>query len=92
MLARHVANDLQSSEALSLAERKVARLRKEAAALRQWLRDHPRDRTGVRGSVCRSKRTDADSAKMATSKGVIQGFTGAYQELACLELFAKHTP
>ena len=76
MLAQHVANDLQNSEAVSLAECKVARLRTEAAALRQWLRDHPRDRTGVRGSVCKSNRTDADSAKMATSKGVIQGFTG----------------
>jgi hypothetical protein len=34
------------------------------------------DRRGAKGSVRKSNRTDADSAKMATSKGVIQGYTG----------------
>jgi hypothetical protein len=44
--------------------------------IRQWLNDHPEDRQGSRGSIRKSNRTDGDSAKMATSKGVIQGYTG----------------
>jgi hypothetical protein len=37
---------------------------------------HPEDRRGATGSVRKSNRTDADSAKMATGKGVIRGYTG----------------
>jgi transposase len=76
MLTQHRDNDRLSVEAASAADRKVQRLQREAATLRQWLRDHPQDRPGARGSVRKSNRTDAESAKMATSKGVIQGFTG----------------
>jgi len=36
--------------------------------------DNPEDRQGSRGSIRKSNRTDHDSAKMATSKGVIQGY------------------
>jgi len=38
--------------------------------------DNPEDRQGSRGSIRKSNRTDNESAKMATSKGVIQGYTG----------------
>jgi phage shock protein A len=75
MLVQHQRNDRLSAEAVSASERKVERLRSEAAQLRQWLHAHPRDRSGSRGSVRKSNRTDAESAKMATSKGVLQGFT-----------------
>jgi hypothetical protein len=44
--------------------------------MRQWLSDHPEDRKGAKGKVIKSNRTDNESAKMATSKGVIQGYTG----------------
>jgi Transposase DDE domain len=54
----------------------LGRLRHEARELRRWLSEHPQDRKGSRGSIRKSNRTDAESAKMATSKGVIQGFTG----------------
>ncbi len=37
---------------------------------------NPDERRGSRGTVRKSNRTDAESAKMATSKGVIQGYTG----------------
>lgn len=55
---------------------KAQRLRTEARRIRRWLKDHPQDRTGANGSVRKSNRTDNDSAKMATDKGVIQGFCG----------------
>lgn len=34
------------------------------------------DRPGAKGAVRQSNRTDNDSAKMATGKGVIHGYTG----------------
>ncbi|MCM2290147.1 MAG: IS1182 family transposase [Sulfuritalea sp.] len=78
MLARHRANDALAVEP-ALAEKEVRqrdRLTREAAQLRQWLTEHPEDRNGAKGKVIKSNRTDNDSAKMATSKGVIQGYTG----------------
>lgn len=58
------------------AARSVERLEREAASLRQWLIDHPEDRRGPTGGLRKSNRTDNESAKMATGKGVIQGYTG----------------
>ena len=78
MLERHRQNDLLPVEP-DLAEkhaRRIERLSNDAAELRQWLAEHPNDRKGSKGSIRKSNRTDNDSAKMATSKGVIQGYTG----------------
>jgi transposase len=55
---------------------RLERLHKEAGQLRDWLKTHPEDRKGTKGTVRLSNRTDNGSAKMATSKGVIQGYTG----------------
>jgi len=78
MLARHRANDTRTREADldTNARRRIEHLERDAAQLRHWLQDHPDDRRGSRGSIRKSNRTDPDSAKMATSKGVIQGYTG----------------
>ena len=78
MLERHRQNDQLPVEP-DLAEkhaRRIERLTNDAAELRQWLAEHPNDRKGSKGSIRKSNRTDNDSAKMATSKGVIQGYTG----------------
>jgi len=78
MLARHRENDALAVEP-TLAEkevRQIERLNQEAAQMRQWLSEHPADRQGAKGKVVKSNRTDNESAKMATSKGVIQGYTG----------------
>ena len=44
--------------------------------LRDFLKKNPEDRQGSKGSIRLSNRTDNESAKMATSKGVVQGYTG----------------
>ena len=78
MLERHREADDKPVEP-SVAEketRRIERLQKDAAQLRQWLQEHPEDRRGAKGSIRKSNRTDNESAKMATSKGVIQGYTG----------------
>jgi transposase len=78
MLARHREADERPVEP-DLAEkeaRRLERLSEEAAQLRRWLAEHPEERRGSRGAIRKSNRTDNESAKMATGKGVIQGYTG----------------
>lgn len=78
MLAHHRANHVWPVEA-DLAEkeaRQVQKLTAEAKKLRTWLADHLNERQGTRGSVRLSNRTNNESAKMATGKGVIQGYCG----------------
>jgi len=79
LLQRHRAADTLPAEP-PLAEkdrRRLERLQRDAADLRAWLERHPEERRGPKGTVRQSNRTDAESAKMATGKGVIQGYTGA---------------
>ncbi len=78
MLERHRTADQKPTEAdLRQKEaQRITRLQRDAAQLRQWLTAHPEDRKGSKGTIRKSNRTDNDSAKMATSKGVIQGYTG----------------
>jgi transposase len=78
MLARHRDQDARGVEPdLKVKEQtRLEALSREAAMLRQWLKDNPEDRRGAKDSVRKSNRTDNESAKMATDKGVIQGYTG----------------
>ena len=78
MLARHRAEDGRDVEPTLTAKdaARRERLLRDAAELRTWLTQHPDDRRGAKGAIRKRNRTDNDSAKMATSKGVIQGDTG----------------
>ena len=78
MLKRHREEDRCATEPdlMTKEAQRIEQLQGEATQLRQWLRANPAERRGSRGSVRKSNRTDGESAKMATSKGVIQGYTG----------------
>lgn len=78
MLARHRATDARPTEPTLAAKEaaRLVRLDQDAAHLRAWLATHPNDRRGPTGAIRKSNRTDNESAKMATGKGVIQGYTG----------------
>ena len=78
MLERHREADSGDTEPSLRAKevRRIEQLQREARRIREWLAEHPEDRKGSRGAARKSNRTDNDSAKMATSKGVIQGYTG----------------
>lgn len=78
MLERHREEDLRTNEPDLQAKEttRITRLQNDAAQIRQWLSEHPEDRKGSKGATRKSNRTDNESAKMATSKGVIQGYTG----------------
>jgi len=78
MLDRHQANDAGNAEHVMDAKvtARVERLTNEAAKIRRWLVEHPTDRPGSRGAIRKSNRTDNESGKLATDKGVIQGYCG----------------
>ena len=78
MLERHRETDalpVEPDVAAKTAQR-LHRLQRDAVQMREWLATHPDDRPGAKGAIRLSNRTDNESAKMATSKGVIQGYTG----------------
>ncbi|MES1992500.1 MAG: transposase [Pseudomonadota bacterium] len=78
MLEKHKnADTAPTDDAIIKCEaRKLERLQTEAQQLRDFLNKHPEDRQGSKGSIRLSNRTDNESAKMATGKGVVQGYTG----------------
>ena len=78
MLARHREQDTHTVEPDLRAKetKRIDRLNRDARQIRDWLTTHPDDRQGSKGTIRKSNRTDNDSAKMATSKGVIQGYCG----------------
>ncbi len=78
MLARHRENDALPVESSidAKAQKRIERLQKESAQLRDWLADNPEERKGSKGSIRKSNRTDNQSAKMVTNKGVSQDYTG----------------
>jgi len=83
MLAQHQAQDAAEEgpppegpgTPRTREKARLARLERDAAQVRAWLAAHPHDRRGPSGAVRLSNRTDAESAKMATGKGVLQGYT-----------------
>ena len=78
LVERHRAADalpLEPTLAFKAAKR-ITRLDRDAKQMRAWLATHPEERRGPKGTVRQSNRTDNESAKMATGKGVIQGYTG----------------
>jgi transposase len=78
MLERHREEDQRTIEPdlQAKATQRINRLQNDAAEIRQWLATNPEDRKGSKGAIRKSNRTDNESAKLATSKGVIQGYTG----------------
>lgn len=77
MLDRHRGNDARAQEGDDpQTAARIERLTREAAQIRAWLAEHPEDRAGSRGAIRKSNRTDNSSAKLATDKGVIQGYCG----------------
>lgn len=78
MLDRHRTNDAGADEATTDAKivARIDRMTREAVKIRTWLAENPKDRPGTRGSIRKSNRTDNESAKLATDKGVIQGYCG----------------
>lgn len=69
--ARDAAKEPQDDAAKERA--RIERLHTEARRIRDFLATHE-ERRSEKGAIRKSNVTDNDSAKMATSKGVIQGY------------------
>jgi len=78
MLDRHRGNDDDPSpeDPSGKAAARIERMKREAEQIRSWLSEHPKDRKGPTGGLRKSNLTDNESAKLATDKGVIQGYSG----------------
>jgi transposase len=80
MLTAHQSQDTQTVQGgdddhEASTRRRIVRLQGEAQRIRNFLLTHT-ERKSAKGALCKSNVTDNDSAKMATGKGVIQGYTG----------------
>jgi len=77
ILERHRANDYSQTdkEVMSREEKYVKTLRKRVKKVRKWLSEND-DKIGKSGKPIKSNITDNESAKIKTSKGVIQGYDG----------------
>lgn len=75
IMALHQAQDKQGSDDALEPKRqaRIEALRKEAARTREFLASNPQ-RKNRKGQELKTNVTDSESAKMATSKGVIQGY------------------
>ncbi|MES2951830.1 MAG: IS1182 family transposase [Pseudomonadota bacterium] len=75
IMAAHQAQDKQGSDDALEPKRQaqMEALRKEAARTREFLASSPQ-RKNRKGQELKTNVTDPESAKMATSKGVIQGY------------------
>lgn len=72
----HAADHTGTEERLQKKEEQyVSTLRKKLKKVRDWLDDND-DKPGKSGKPIKSNITDNESAKMQTSKGVIQGYDG----------------
>ncbi len=76
MLAAHQSRDSAPTDEddAGLNIQRMEHLQNEAKRVRDFLATHT-ERKGAKGRILKSNVTDNDSAKMATSKGVIQGYT-----------------
>jgi transposase len=65
----------EGSPLAAARERQIETLRRATKKVKAWLAENE-DKLGASGKVRKSNITDNDSAKMKTSKGVIQGYDG----------------
>lgn len=77
LLSQHQASDATDSEAAMSAgrERQIKTLNRAIEKIEAFLATHE-DKIGRSGKPKQSNLTDNDSAKMPTSKGVVQGYDG----------------
>jgi len=77
MIERHRDLDKQEKEPELVAreQRYVEKLRSQVRKIRKWMGENE-DKPGRGGGIRKSNITDNDSAKMKSSRGVIQGYNG----------------
>ncbi len=72
---QHMDESCEEPEVLEREEKYKEKLKRSATKIREWLKAND-DRQGSGGKPVKSNITDNESAKIATSKGIIQGYVG----------------
>lgn len=77
ILKKHQTEDKTAPEQSTgdKTEKHLSNLRKKSEKIKQWLSESE-DKPGKSGNIKKSNITDNESAKMASSHGVIQGYNG----------------
>lgn len=77
IIRRHREMDASETSVETKAQEQqyVETLKKKAQKIRKWLKEND-DKPGKQGQPLKSNLTDNESAKMKTSRGVIQGYNG----------------
>ena len=77
ILDKHAASDRRDAQGISIADEKkhVENIRKKIDKIKGFLAVTP-DKPGAHGHIKKSNITDNQSAKIPSSKGVIQGYNG----------------
>lgn len=76
-------------------EKAIESMEAKVSKIDDWLRENPEDKKGKSGQPVKSSMTDADSAKLVSSHGVIQGYNGLaavdskHQVIVAAEAFGK---
>jgi transposase len=73
IVALHQAQDEHGEPLDAQRQTRIDELRREARVTREFIASHPK-RCNRKGTELKTNVTDPDSAKMATGKGVIQGY------------------
>jgi transposase len=73
IVALHQSQDEHGEPLDNQRQARIDELRREARVTREFLASHPK-RVNRKGAELKTNVTDPDSAKMATGKGVIQGY------------------
>jgi len=94
LISKHQKTDeeLVDKKQVEKENRSIEKLQAKAEKITKWLDSHD-DRIGTQKKPVKSNITDNESAKMATSHGVIQGYNGIaavdnkHQIIVCAETF-----
>ncbi len=77
LVGKHTQQDRQEKDMTTRKreEKTVKNLKEKLKKINSWLSEND-DKRGSRGNIIKSNITDNESAKMPTSHGMIQGYTG----------------
>jgi transposase len=75
LVTKHKDNDDIPKEEMKKEEESIKRLKGKVVKIRNWLKTHE-EKMGAQGKPIKSNITDNESATLASSHGVIQGYNG----------------
>lgn len=78
LVSKHKDNDERgkATDQVKKEKQAIANLREKVSKIKKWLSEND-DKTGMRNRILQSNLTDNESAKIPSSHGIVQGYTGS---------------